>query len=88
MAQATEPGMLLLDPGGPRSLTPGRPCIYTVVSKRTVIAAYGGVRERSQLHKAEVPEGWTVINNRALARYLTENVDDFRRKPAAEANRG
>lgn len=82
-----EEGMLLLDPGGKNSITPGRPGIYTVRSSKVLVSHYGDCSARSTLTKGELPEGWQVINNRALAAYLNDNEGDFKRGPARPGRR-
>lgn len=70
MAQKTEPGMLLLDPGEERNGVPARPTVHMVISKKTLLCHVGDLSMKSVLRKAEVPEGWKVIQNRTLARDL------------------
>lgn len=62
------PGMLLLDPGdqgfGPR--------VWTAIGAKTVIRQDEGTQVKATLKRPGVPEGWRVIDDRALAASLME----------------
>jgi hypothetical protein len=63
--------MMLLAPPGDGVPTP---TVWTVSSesRKTIIAHYGDIKAEATLTKAEVPDGWSVIGNRALAEKLLE----------------
>jgi hypothetical protein len=69
MSGALPIGTLVLDPG--EGATP-RPLIWTVVSKRGLVAASEGCEMRATLRATGLPKGWREISNRGLARDITE----------------
>lgn len=47
-----------------------RPIIWTVAAARTLIANSDDIAMKGVLTKAGLPEGWKIINNRALAQTM------------------
>lgn len=62
-----EPGMMLLDPNK------GRPQVWTVVSKRVIVAHYGSVHARAHLSASGLPKDWRVLTNEQVAAALTHD---------------
>jgi hypothetical protein len=66
-------GDLLLEPSSRAGL---RPTLWTVQGSgkapKTLLANDEGTIMKATLRKSEVPEGWTRVKNRALAKHLTD----------------
>lgn len=79
-----EEGMLLLDPGKEVNGLPPRPSIYAVASKggKVLVQHLEECSVRSTLTQPYLPDGWQVIGNRALAKYLVEHEDELRAEAA------
>ncbi len=76
-------GMLLLDPGQESNDIPARPSIYAVASKggKVLVQHLEECSLKATVRKPFLPDGWLIIDNRGLAKYLIEHKDEFLPRP-------
>lgn len=69
-------GTLLLDPGDGLA----SPALWSVKSATKLICARDGVIAEATLTKSGLPEGWKIINNRAIARELAKHLAELTKR--------